>query len=42
MSGRGPGGHPFGAKVLGELLAAKQCLLIADDVWSLGAAQAWP
>ncbi|MGH3755384.1 MAG: NB-ARC domain-containing protein [Pseudonocardiaceae bacterium] len=29
-----------GAKVLTELLAAKQCLLIADDVWSLGAAQA--
>ena len=29
-----------GAKVLGELLADMQCLVVVDDVWSLGAAQA--
>ncbi|MGH8907477.1 MAG: NB-ARC domain-containing protein [Egibacteraceae bacterium] len=29
-----------GTKALRELLAAKQCLLVADDVWSLGAVQA--
>ena len=29
-----------GTKVLRELFAAKQCLLVADDVWSLGVVQA--
>jgi len=29
-----------GAKALRELLAERQCLLVVDDVWSLGAAQA--